>query len=226
VVRLEPGLDEAATKAPGTFCRARLKLAGGCWPTSDFALPESEAYLQPAGWHASAGTSRLANAPTNFDPSMKKKWETIAQCLRAELADYGGLLNLFEEQQRSDRGRDPQSVLRFATRIESQARLVAQSRDRRQQAVAVFAGENGRPATASLRGMLSLIEPDARPLLKALITEVNLLLHRVRRASRHSHSLLTRAVEVHHETLQHLRPNGAAKPASASGRLALAVHGR
>src|SRR5688500_19245102 len=112
---------------------------------------------------------------------MKKEWEMIAQCLRAELADYGGLLNLFEEQQRSDRGRDPQSVLRFATRIESQARLVAQSRNRREHAVAVFASENDRPATASLRAMLSLIEPDARPLLKELITEVNLLLRRVSR---------------------------------------------
>ena len=157
---------------------------------------------------------------------MKKEWESLAQCLRAELADYGGLLNLFEEQQRSDRTRDPQSVLRFATRIVSQARLVAQSRIRREQAVADFAGENGRPATASLRAMLSLIEPDARPLLKALITEVNLLLHRVRRASRHSHSMLTRAVEAHHETLQHLRPQTAARFSSATGRLAMAAHAR
>jgi hypothetical protein len=155
-----------------------------------------------------------------------KNWEVIAHCLRAELADYGGLLNLFEEQQRSESGRDPQSVLRFATRIEAQARLVALSRERREQAVAAFAGENGLPATASLRAMLSLIEPDARPLLRALITEVNLLLHRVRRASRHSHALLTRAVEVHHETLEHLCPPGAAKLRSSANRLAAAGHRR
>jgi hypothetical protein len=186
--------------------------------------PDSKDYLQPAAEHG--WRKHVATTPTDFDSSMKKEWEIIAQCLRTELADYGGLLNLFEEQQRSDRGRDPQTVLRFATRIESQARLVAQSRDRREHAVAAFAGENGRPVTASLRAMLSLIEPDARPLLKALITEVNLLLHRVRRASRHSHSLLTRAVEVHHETLQHLRPSGPVKTNSAAGRLASAAHSR
>lgn len=157
---------------------------------------------------------------------MSKDWEIIAQCLRAELADYGGLLNLFEEQQCSVSGRDPQSVLRFATRIESQARLVALSRGRREQAVAVFAGENGRPVTASLRTMLSLIEADARPLLKALITEVNSLLHRVRRASHHSHSLLTRAVEVHRETLQHLRLPGSSRVTASSGRLAGAAQRR
>src|SRR5688572_22046295 len=157
---------------------------------------------------------------------MSKDWELIAQCLRAELADYGGLLNLFEEQQRTARSRDSETVLNFATRIEAQARLVAQTRVRRERAVATFADENGRPASASLRAMLSLIEPDARPLLKALITEVNILLHRVRRASRQNHSLLTRAVEVHHETLQHLRPNGTAKSASVLGRLAMAAHSR
>ncbi|MGH7944742.1 MAG: flagellar export chaperone FlgN [Opitutaceae bacterium] len=138
---------------------------------------------------------------------MSKDWELIAQCLRAELADYGGLLNLFEEQKRRAGGRDSEAVLNFATRIEAQARLVAQSRTRREQAVATFAGENGRSSTASLRAMLSLIEPDARPLLKALITEVNTLLHRVRRASRHTHTLLSRATQAHHETLQHLRPH-------------------
>jgi hypothetical protein len=66
--------------------------------------------------------------------------------------------------------------------------------------------------------MLSLIEPDARPLLKALITEVGILLHRVRRASRQNHTLLTRAVEAHHETMQHLRPNASLKAGSPAGR--------
>jgi hypothetical protein len=136
---------------------------------------------------------------------MIKDWKYIAQCLRAELADYGGLLNLFEEQHRRLTDHNPENVLSFATRIEAQARVVAQSRARREQAVSTFAGANGRPTTASLRTMLLLIEPDARPLLKALITEVNTLLHRVRRASRHSHTLLSRAVEAHRETLQHLR---------------------
>ena len=149
---------------------------------------------------------------------MSKDWELIAQCLRAELADYGGLLNLFEEQQRTARSGDSETVLNFATRIEAQARLVAQTRARRERAVATFADENGRPASASLRAMLSLIEPDARPLLKALITEVNILLHRVRRASRQNHSLLSRAAEVHLETLQHLRPHAAGKSGSSGSR--------
>jgi hypothetical protein len=119
-------------------------------------------------------------------------------------------------------GRDPEIVLRFATRIEAQAQLIAESRRRREQAVATFAGENGRPVTASLRTMLPLIEADARPLLKALITEVNLLLHRVRRASRQTQNQLARAVEVLHDTLQHLRPHALSKSAGAATRFGTA----
>ena len=121
---------------------------------------------------------------------MSKYWEFIAQCLRAELADYGGLLHLFEAQQRSLFGRDSDSVLRFANEIEAQARLISQSRTRREE---------------------------------ALIAEVNTLLHRVRRASRHNHTLLARAVEVHQETLQHLRPAAFTKTYSPAGRLAVST---
>ena len=70
---------------------------------------------------------------------------------------------------------------------------------------------------------LPLIEADARPLLEALISEVNTLLHRVRRASRHNHTLLARAVEVHQETLQHLRPAAFTKTYSPAGRLAVSA---
>jgi flagellar biosynthesis/type III secretory pathway chaperone len=148
-------------------------------------------------------------------------WEFIAECLRAELADYGGLLHLFEEQQRGLFNRDANTVLRLGTEIEQQARAIADSRTRREQAVAEFAEKNQRPTSSSLRSLLPLIEADARPLLEALITEVNLLLHRVRRTSRHNHSLLSRAVELQQETLQQLRPNAFTKTYSPGGRVSV-----
>lgn len=121
---------------------------------------------------------------------MIKPWESIAQCLRAELADYGGLLHLMDAQERSRYKRDPEAVSRIAAEIESQAQSLANSRCRREQAVATFAKQNNRPASSSLLTLLPLIERDARPLIEALISEVNLLLRRARRASRHDPSLL------------------------------------
>lgn len=154
---------------------------------------------------------------------MSKHWEFIAECLRAELADYGGLLHLFEAQQRSLFNRDADAVLNLASEIETQARSVAGSRARREQAVAAFAAQHQHPSTASLRTLLPLIEADARPLLEALISEVNLLLHRVRRTSRHNHTLLSRAVEVHQDMLQTLRPHAFTRTYSPSGRVSMAA---
>jgi flagellar biosynthesis/type III secretory pathway chaperone len=148
-------------------------------------------------------------------------WEFIAECLRSELADYGGLLHLFEAQQRALFDRDASTVLQLATEIEHHARALSQSRSRREQAVTAFATENARPGSSSLRSLIPLIELDAQPLIEALINEVNTLLHRVRRTSRHNHSLLTRAVEVHQETLSHLRPNAFTKTYSPGGRISV-----
>lgn len=153
---------------------------------------------------------------------MSTPWEFIAECLREELADYGGLLHLFEEQQLALFNRDADQVLRLATDIEAHARALAETRTRRERAVASFAEENGLPGTTTLRAMIPLIEPDARPLVEALIAEVNTLLHRVRRTSRHNHSLLTRSVEVHQETLQQLRPATFTKTYSPAGRISVA----
>lgn len=152
-------------------------------------------------------------------------WEFIAACLREELADYGSLLHLFEQQQQHLFERDASAVVRVGSEIEAQALTLAGARLRREQAVATLAEANGMPASTPLRNLLPCIEADARPLLEALINEVNLLLHRVRRTSRHNHSLLTRAVEVHQETLSVLRPNSFTRTYSPAGRMSVSTTG-
>lgn len=154
---------------------------------------------------------------------MTTVWKSIADDLRAELVEYGELLRLFEAQQRSLFNREPDQVLHIANDIESQARLLSERRTKRETAVADFAVENGLPSTTSLRAMLPLIEADARPLLEALINEVNALLHRVRRTSRHNHALLARTVEMHQETIQQLRPQSFTKTYSPGGRISVAT---
>lgn len=152
---------------------------------------------------------------------MNPSWETIADLLREELADYGGLLRLFEDQQASLLARDAQAVLRQASAIEEHAHVLAGSRGRRERAVSALATSLGRPAASTLRSLLPSLEPAAGPLLEALIDEVNRLLHRVRRVSRHNHALLQRTVELHQETLLHLRPQSFTKTYAPDGRVAV-----
>ena len=148
-------------------------------------------------------------------------WEYLADCLRRELADYGGLLHLLELQQTSLFDRDARAVLGLSAAIEKQARNVAGCRERREQAVASFAAQHHEPRTSTLRALLPHVAPDARPLLEALIAEVNALLHRVRRASRHNHTLLTRAVEIHQDVLQQLQPGAFVKTYSPAGAISV-----
>ena len=156
---------------------------------------------------------------------MKTHWELIVNSLREELAEYGGLLHLFEVQQRALFDRDPDAVLDHATSIEAQAQTLSGCRQRREQIVAAFALEHGRPANSTLRSLLPHVAPEAQPLLEALIDEINRLLHRVRRTSRHNHTLLARAVEVHQETLQMLRPHAFTKTYSPSGHVSVTAGG-
>jgi flagellar biosynthesis/type III secretory pathway chaperone len=156
---------------------------------------------------------------------MNIRWESIVDALRAELAEYGGLLHYFEAQQQSLLARDSAAVLHLSTEIETQTRSAAERREQREQLVATFAREHQQPANATLRSLLPLIESAAQPLLEALIAEVNVLLHRVRRANRHNHALLARTVELHQELLQQLRPTAFTKTYSPDGRVSVAAPG-
>lgn len=153
--------------------------------------------------------------------SITPTWQKIAEGLRTELAEYGCLLGLFAEQQKFLFERDANEVLRLSASIEQQARTLEQCRRERENLVAEFAVAHAQSPSATLRSLLPVIDDVARPLIEALIGEINHLLHRVRRTSRHNHTLLARAVEVHQETLQQLRPQAFTKTYSQAGRVSI-----
>jgi flagellar biosynthesis/type III secretory pathway chaperone len=153
--------------------------------------------------------------------SLNPTWQKIAECLRNELAEYGGLLALFAEQQKFLFAREPNEVLRLSAAIEQQVRTLDQCRRQREALVSDFAVANAQLPGATLRSLVPLIDSVARPLIEALIGEINHLLHRVRRTSRHNHTLLARAVEVHQDTLQQLRPQAFTKTYSQAGRISI-----
>jgi flagellar biosynthesis/type III secretory pathway chaperone len=157
---------------------------------------------------------------------MNEPWTIIAESLRAEIAGFGGLLNLFEEQQQRLFARDTDGVLRLSTEIEAHTRAMTEHRNRREQIVADFALAHGQPVKATLRSLLPFIAEEARPLLEALIAEVNVLIHRVRRLTRQNHTLLARTVETQQELMRTLRPDAYLHTYSATGRASLKANTR
>lgn len=157
---------------------------------------------------------------------MNEPWTIIAESLRNEIGGFGGLLNLFEQQQHSLFARDTEAVLRLSGEIEEHTRQMSAHRSAREQIVADFALSHGQPPSATLRSLLPFIVADARPLIEALIGEVNVLIHRVRRLTRQNHSLLARTVESHQELMRTLRPDAFLHTYSAAGRKSLTTHAR
>ena len=154
---------------------------------------------------------------------MNTAWETIATCLRDELQEYGGLLGLFEEQQGALYRRDASAVLATVSAIEEQARLATKKRLQRERLVREFAVAQGRPGDVTLRQLLPCFPAEVRPMLEALIDEVNRLVHRARRGVRQNALLLQRAVEMHQEALRILRPDAFTKTYSPHGQVSVAA---
>ena len=151
---------------------------------------------------------------------MRHEWEHIADALRQEIGEYGGLLHLFEEQQRLLFAREPEAVMRMSEEIQARMPVVQEARRNREARVAVFAVECGQAPDASLRALLNFFAAEAQPLIDALITEINVLIHRVRKVSRHNHALLQRAMESHQHVLRVLRPDGFIQTYAPNGRVA------
>ncbi len=144
--------------------------------------------------------------------------DALADLLRAELAAYGGLLGYFDRQQAALMKRDAEAVAETSIMIERLALETARSREAREEHVASLARAHQRPPTESLRRLLDLFPEEQRPLLDALIEEINRLLHVVRRRARQNHAILVRAVELRRELFAALRPDVLPRTYAPGGR--------
>ena len=152
---------------------------------------------------------------------MNKDWQPLVEVLREELEEFGALLRLFDEQQAALLSRDSTLVLGSVDAIEEQTRLLQELRGRRELLVRSFALGYNRPGGATLRSLLGDFPAEARPLLEALIDQINQLVHRTRRRSSQNHLLLAREVETRQQILETLRPGSFTRTYSPRGQMAL-----
>ena len=158
---------------------------------------------------------------------MKIMWEEIADCLRSEVAEYGALLHLFEEQQRLLFKRDASGVVMTTTALDAQVNTLQKCRMRREASVSAFAASRGELVNASLlRSLLLHVAIDAQPLISALVADINRLISRVRRASRQNRLFLSRTIENQQEIIRQFRPEAVTKTYSPTGRASFAVLGQ
>lgn len=104
----------------------------------------------------------------------------LIDSLRNELQQYGEMLALLEAQQDDVCRRDPEAVLSSVAAVEAQGVAIQAARRSREQFQKQLAWAAGHPEGQAFDQLLPLLPGDYRPLVDALIQEINELLERVR----------------------------------------------
>ena len=149
----------------------------------------------------------------------KKDWDPLVELLRKEVQEYGGLYNLLERQQKEIVSRQPDLVLTTNEEVESYMLDMGVLRERREACVREMAERNGCDVELSLSKMLDHFPEFVRPLLQALIDEINHMITRTRRKAHQNHLLLSRTLELTRETVSALQPDNYTKVYSRKGRV-------
>jgi flagellar biosynthesis/type III secretory pathway chaperone len=138
---------------------------------------------------------------------MKRELENLIQTLREELTQYGELLALLEQQQDLIVNRSAEGLLENLGAINAQIPIVSAARQRRQQLRSELATAAGQPVAVSFRSLIALAPQEYRPLLEALVDEVNDLLQRAQQRLRQNHLLLSRSLDLMQQMFLSLFPS-------------------
>jgi hypothetical protein len=150
---------------------------------------------------------------------MSEVVEPLVGALRVELQEYGGLLHLFEEQQLLIVGRNPSGFLSKNPEVEAQMGRVSECRRERERLVETLALGLGWPKESSLSSLMADLPEAVRPLLRALMDEINALVSQVQRRTHQNRMLLSQAVELAKQRLNSVDPHALPGTYSAQGTI-------
>ena len=122
--------------------------------------------------------------------------EQVIEALRNELQQYGEMLALLEAQHAAVAQSESGAVLTSVLSIEAQSIAIQDARRTRETHQRQLAWALGRPDSITFQELLPSLPDDYRPLVSALVQEVNHLLGQVRQFAEHNHSQIRRSLEL------------------------------
>jgi flagellar biosynthesis/type III secretory pathway chaperone len=147
--------------------------------------------------------------------------DNLIEALRNEMQEYGGLLSLFNDQQAAILERKPDRVVAMQEAIMRQVNAINECRKLREQTARSIAEQVGQKPDCTVRALIESCADVVRPLLHALLDEVNQLILRTRRRAQQNQMLLARSIEVSQQILQRINPEAVTKTYSRGGRINL-----
>jgi flagellar biosynthesis/type III secretory pathway chaperone len=130
--------------------------------------------------------------------------ESLVGSLRDELTECGELLALLQEQQSLIIARSAEGILTNIGQVNTQFGKVSAVRQLRQEKQQQYAVDLGFPAGSSLGDISGRVATEYRPLLSALIEEINGVLKDLHQWLRQNHRLLGRSLDLMQQLIQGL----------------------
>jgi flagellar biosynthesis/type III secretory pathway chaperone len=151
--------------------------------------------------------------------NIQSSFQEIVSMLQNELQEYGGLLHLFDRQQKCIVHQDPTGFLDINVDVDEQIAKLTHCRQIREDLVRRTATALGKPADITLTALSHSFAPEHQPLLRALIDEINDLITRTQRRTRQNRMLLAQCVESARQLLAIRNPGAIPGTYGAHGQI-------
>ena len=138
---------------------------------------------------------------------MNEPLNNLIAALREELTQYGEVLALMQEQQELIINRAANELLLNLNSVNEQMEKVAAARGAREAARAQQVETIGGTSEMTFRQMTDELPEEVRPLLEALVEEINQMLQRIQKWLRQNHMLLKRSLDLMQKIMQGMFPS-------------------
>jgi flagellar biosynthesis/type III secretory pathway chaperone len=151
--------------------------------------------------------------------NIQTQFQEIVAMLQNELQEYGGLLHLFDRQQKCIVHQDPTGFLDINVDVDEQIAKLSHCRIEREELVRQTALALGKSKDITLSALSHSFAPEHQPLLRALIDEINDLITRTQRRTRQNRMLLSQCVESARQLLAVSNPGAIPGTYGAHGQI-------
>ena len=151
--------------------------------------------------------------------NIQTQFQEIVAMLQNELQEYGGLLHLFDRQQKCIVHQDPTGFLDINVDVDEQIAKLSHCRLEREELVRQTALALGKSKDITLSALSHSFAPEHQPLLRALIDEINDLITRTQRRTRQNRMLLSQCVESARQLLAVSNPGAIPGTYGAHGQI-------
>ncbi len=147
-------------------------------------------------------------------------WKTLANAFRTEIQEYGGLLQLIEQQQQAILKNEVDGFSLINAGIENQMNIASSGRMNRHKLYNQILDTMNLDLECSFEEFLNHLPVAPRSMFEAFREEGQNMLKRIQRYTRQNKMLLSRASQMSQDILTLLQPGTTSRTYGANGQMA------